>query len=637
MKNILLTTLGFTKDLTDVEYFHFRRPDGELTYCTGISVAEAGTKYILATHHIDEIVVLGSPDAISEKDDPSEQPLAVRCLPTANELGDFSEYGFFCYRILQYMEELDIEANDIRESLSAEEQSEVIRMLDEFKTKYQKGVRNKDLFRQLDMRAENEKDLTLLRQSMSDKQWRWLKYSGYLMMDSFYKMHLLGSNRGVSVRFAAVRKNEQGAFDMQDLNRIIDTLCVDRKADVSIYMDLQGCDFCDGYSFFNVFSMLQQSSDHRIQIAGIIQSTLTADRLSSPILDEWSRLQIHELLTGINIFLNYGKADYILRYRDVFHTESPNTERMLIGMKYVEEGVSLCNIPVLKYGISVLKQTFSHDPPEQSGDLIYSILADTIEKDCGKLLTDPEVSVSELLNWVLRKKMYQQALTIIESQVPADLAERGIFYYARNREDAERVMEELNVRFWNDSRKNRYCYDDPAHFLFKYYPFRFVDRAQPPENRNKAIAHLHIARLHGNTQTLPAFSDLQNDDMLYELIYNYLYLSALRNEVCHALPPENALPNGEELVMPKTCESLDTALNRFAQIYSAACKRTAKNHAAPYLIAQDELRNYFKKHQLIPLQENEDGLLEKNVICTYNGRDVSIRIRMLEPESEEED
>ena len=637
MKNILLTTLGYTRDLTDMAYFHFRKHDGELTYCTGISVAEPGTKYMLASHPIDEIIVLGSPDAISEKDVTSAEPLVAMTLPSASELADFSEYGFYCYRLLQYLEGLDIEANEIRESLTKEEQEEALQTLESFNRRFRPGSRLKDLFWQLDMDKACEPELAALRDSITPKQWQWMKYSGYLMMDSYYKMHLLSSNRNVSVRFIPVRKDIHGAFDVLHLNSLVSPLLQDSCPDINFYMDLQGSDFCDGYAFFNVISMLQESTGHRIRIAGVIQSTVTPERLSAPILDEWSRLEMHELLTGLNVFLNYGKADYIQHYWNTHRLQSPCCKRMITGMKYIEEGVSLCNIPVLEYGISSLHTLFSENPPERSRELTYTILAGAIRKDYGKLLDTRETNVPELLKWALRKRMYQQALTIVESQVPADMAKRGIFYYAKTAAEAERVMAAVNVHYWNDNAKNRFAYNDIAHYLIKNYPYLFIDRIQPKDKKNRDMAALHVKRLHGGTEALPAYSGLQNDDLLYDLIYSYYCLSKIRNEVCHAEPPMSSTNDTDTVPAPKACETLDAALARFAKLYDAASAETALVKERPYIISQEEFRGYASRHKLLPLDENENGVLEQNVSCEFNGRDVSIRIRMYEPDPEEPD
>ena len=632
MKNILLTTIGYTKNRIDVEYFHFKDPNGVRTYCTGISVAEAGTKYILGNYPIDEIVVLGAPGAARPTDDTASSPLAERVLPQATELTDFSEYNFYCYRILQFLEGLDIEANDLYESLDEAQQTDVIEKWEQFKRSSAPGMIEKELFWRLDSKPESESDLQTLRASLTRDQWNWLKYSSYLKMDSYYKMHLLARNRDVSVRFLPLRKNSRGAFDLQNLNQIVSDLLTEANTGTNFYMDLQGMDFCDGYTFFNLLSMLHHGDDRRIGISSIIQSTGTLERLSAPILDEWSRLEMHELLTGVNVFINYGKVDYLQRYWDTHEFTSPAVEELLAGMKYVEEGISLCNIPVLKYGIAVIRQLLRRQTPEQSEDLVYKILASTIQKDYGKMLDGDEVQVAELLKWLLRKKMYQQALTIIESQVPDELVRRGIFYYARTQTDLENMMAMLNTAFWNEIPKCRYVFNDLSHYFIRNYGSDKVNFHQKKDAVSRDFVRLRVGALHEGSELLPAYSDLNNEDMLYELLLNYRNLCRLRNEVCHALPPETALGGGEELVPASNLAVLEQAIRKFTEIFTAACRRVPADAPKPLLIDQAEFRSYCRHNRLLPFEQTDQDTLDRTCICDYNGSQVTVRIQMLRPQ-----
>ena len=59
-KNIFLTALGETRDRLRIDYYVCEMPDGNLRFTTGISIAEAGMKYMLSQHRIDEIIMMGS-------------------------------------------------------------------------------------------------------------------------------------------------------------------------------------------------------------------------------------------------------------------------------------------------------------------------------------------------------------------------------------------------------------------------------------------------------------------------------------------------------------------------------------------------------------------------------------------------
>ena len=75
-KNILLTTLGSTgNNRYDYQYFYYDH-NGQLSYCNSLSIAEAGTKYILSRENIDEVIVLGSGATYNAED--ALKPLQLR-------------------------------------------------------------------------------------------------------------------------------------------------------------------------------------------------------------------------------------------------------------------------------------------------------------------------------------------------------------------------------------------------------------------------------------------------------------------------------------------------------------------------------------------------------------------------------
>ena len=98
-KSVLLTTLGSSgDDRLDYQYFYYDN-HGHLSYCNSLSVAEAGTKYILSQKNIDEIIVLGSGASYNPED--ALRPQVLRNFEdySAEGIENLSEYSFFRYRI----------------------------------------------------------------------------------------------------------------------------------------------------------------------------------------------------------------------------------------------------------------------------------------------------------------------------------------------------------------------------------------------------------------------------------------------------------------------------------------------------------------------------------------------------------
>ena len=117
MKNILITTLGYSTRKDALDYFVYTDENGEKLYCTGISIAEAGTKYILSKNQIDEILVVANTTAVNEYDNTEPLPLREAIIEKMSDINKLSEYGFYQYRIQQFLDGLDIDLYEILENV----------------------------------------------------------------------------------------------------------------------------------------------------------------------------------------------------------------------------------------------------------------------------------------------------------------------------------------------------------------------------------------------------------------------------------------------------------------------------------------------------------------------------------------
>lgn len=632
MKNILLTSLGYTKDLMDMKFFHHINSNGEKKYCSGISTAEAGTKYILSNYKIDEIIVIGTSSAINEFDTKEKNQIRDLSFFGLNDFNDFSEYKFYCYRIQQFIDDLDIEANDIYMSITQEEKDNTLAYFDTFCNKYYKHIKQKDLFVSIDNEEVLQEAINSLYKDLPYKQLVWLIYNTYAKADSYYKMHSLNANKDLSIRFIEVQDSNANAFDYQRFNEIINNLLLDSKESISLYLDLQGLDFFGGISLFNLLSLYNNTN--KVTIKEIIESTALTNSISSPIIDEKKRLEIQDLRTGINVFTKYGKIDYLKNCINKNEINNSKINRLILGMEYVEEGISLCNIPVLKYGMDVIRKTISSTTTNDLNDVIYKVLLDTLKEEYGKLLEGEEINIIELLKWSLDNQMYQQALTILESQIPNDMVKRGIFYYAKDKKDIDNLLSELNVLYWNENKKTRYFFEDISHYFIKSYGRFKINHSQNKDQVVKDYTQLRIDQIKGVEGLLPAYCNLHNDKLLYEILFSYYKIGNLRNSICHANPPNSALNGGEELEATSNLDIIKSKLLRFINLYESALNDINSNGCKPLLVDSESFKLYRNSHRLRPFEQADENVLENSCLVDYNGKDISIVVKMLVPEKD---
>ena len=628
MKRILLTTLGHTGDALGVAFYHSQDENGQRQYCTGISVAEAGTKYILSRYNIDEIVVVASTTDAESSDIIDEVSLKDGVFKSHARYKDYSEYEFYLYRLQQFMENIDIEAKGLMESISSERLSELRE--DMVKLRQQFGITqsSKNVFKSADTGDDKIYELIdYIGKNYSSSEGRYITYCLYHDMDSRYKMFPLDSNENVKAKFIPIKKAQDNNFDPAEVQRLLENFGKRGYGDITIYIDLQGFGFGDAFTLYNLIQLYKEVVKIKIELAGLIQSTFDPHTLTNPIINEWERFELQNLLTNTKDFLNYGKSEGVCEYYNKHASKSIAIKNLLAGMKYVDEGISLCNIAALKYGVGVIREALK-EGNDKSG-IGYGLLSSMIIRDYGAMLDGDDVAIPELLKWAIKKKLYQQALSIIESHIPEDMVKRGIFYYAKNENDIRKLEEELNVCYWNENVKCRYYFNDINHYMIKSAYREKANMRQRKDLAARSYARMHVRRTHNQVEgALPAYSELHNDAMLEELLTLYMNIGNLRNEVCHAEMPAGALEGGAEIVETNRMEEVGKNLSHFVDMYQAACDRVRDADFRSLELTSDVFKAYTSSHRLTPFEQSDEGILEQNCSCMFNGKEVTIKIRM---------
>lgn len=634
-KNVLITTLGYTKNHLHVEYYSCLDEHGELCFCSGISGAEAGAKYILSRYKIDEIIILGPSNAAGDKDYLVPTRLESFYLENSSRIETCSELDFFCYRMSQYLDRLDIEANDILYYMSKEKRQQLQSFM---KKELEKG-RDGYFFKAASETEAYEKFKKATKKLNDYEEHRWLKHMMFHDMDASFKLRVLRDNSSVSVRFIPMEKESNGGFSLKSMAYAVNTMISGQGKIVNLYVDLQGMDKADTYTMNSMLSLVNNAG-RGFYIKSMIHTRIVPEYFIHMITDEIRRYDFELLLAGMQAFTKYGKVEMLEQYCMKHEVQSKEILDMLKAMAYIDTGVSLCNMDDLKYGIQTLKkilQRTDYNLQQKKELALFSILKQGIEYDYGKLLEGDEVSIPELIVWALRKSFYQQALTMIESLIPGDIVSRGILYYAKDNSDKEKALEKWNVLYWNEIPKCRYVFKNLEHFFIKSYGRSVINNKQDKESVARDLAKTMVSQIkEKNPDLCPVYSELDDDEMLYEMLLAYYAIGNLRNQVSHANTAEHALDRQQELQENKSFELLKKAISRFMKIYCSICEKMEKKETHPVVISDAEFKAYTWNHRLMPFEGLEDGnVLENTCQCQFNGQEVSVHIRMLRPSLED--
>ena len=123
--------------------------------------------------------------------------------------------------------------------------------------------------------------------------------------------------------------------------------------------------------------------------------------------------ELFGFVSGLNEFRSFGRIDSLDKYMG--GAANDLTE----GMKGVADAISICNMNEFEKSIKKISGFYSHKQSDTvSGKEKYlSIFKNAIELDYGRLLKKNHTIFDEI-EWCLNKKLYQAALTLVESKVP---------------------------------------------------------------------------------------------------------------------------------------------------------------------------------------------------------------------------
>lgn len=601
-KNILLVSLE-NMDHGIQHNYYCSNDEGDPKFCDGVMRAEAATKYILSKVKVDEIVVIGSGATYDEGDD-----LRKICLTESEEylvsdINCLSEYSLYRYRLFEYLEGLDLEGHDILGDISPEDRERIIQIFNKFHR--EAGQRNprikkKDVFFSK-LSREPELFDELVGQLPGDLKnaAAWLKRYIYSLMSDFYKLRALEDNENVQISFVPTTTRKEGAIDTKNITKIIELVTGGEDEFVNLYVDMQGLERTDDFTMVTVLSILKNEWKNKIQIKGVLSTASYG--FTREIRNEYARYELNNLLAGMNAFIQYGKIGSLRKYWDELNIYDDHVERLFFAMQCIDDGVSLCNIADLEFGIKELRSVLSEERTDDERQLesnVISILEAGIRRDFGVLLDgneEDELDVLELIKWTYRKEFYQQTLTIVESRIPDDFVKRGVLYYAENVNDIDRALDVLEKVYRRALPKDRYQFNNLNHYFIKFYGRNLINYRQDPAKVQQDYARFRVGQV-GNVDpaNLGTYSLLQEKEDLEELLFSYYNIGRIRNQVSHGISGMSVYPGQRKMrKVNDNVRMLCEAVEYFIQRYDAAKVKIKDKEVSPLTITNEELKNYF--------------------------------------------
>ena len=247
-RRIILTSLYGGKSGGKLHYY-FSKDEDKIAYCDALLSAEASCKYVLANHKIDEIVTFGSKSTYDHDDGLKSIPLKEGSSFYASDIRDMSTYSLFRYRLAEYLDEINIEEQDIRELLGEDEQKKVLAFLNDYF--YSKENSNKTtrfnrffdhLMQDVDLR---ENTISALKEAVPEVKEDperflvWMFQHLYNEMKDTAKMELLESNNEVNIRFIPLGDDSSEDSFIQNFTNVMTELLGEKDSKVEIFICIQ--------------------------------------------------------------------------------------------------------------------------------------------------------------------------------------------------------------------------------------------------------------------------------------------------------------------------------------------------------------------------------------------------------------
>ena len=606
-RNILLTSLGNSWDRKSHRYFYIN--DGGTTrYCDGLCIGEAGAKYILSCVPIDEIIVLGNGTIYEDGEEYKSLVLKDWSDFQSESTDSLSEYSFFQYRLSQFLDGLDMEAVDVMEDIDPERREVIVDAFQKFcqdSNSANNVLRLDKVFHNLSQDFSLYDKMKTYLPAMSDKEMLWLERYIYSQLAESNKLSALDQNHDIRMCFVPTSSKHRGYVPMKDVNQIVDTIEACEGDIINLYIDMQGLDTGDGYTVLAVLSMLGNDQNSPICIKEIISSHYEPGLFANMIdNDEMSRYDINQLVSGMSAFIQYGKVDQVRAYWQESGLHNEHIEKLLYAMRLVDEGVSLCNISDLERGVNLLREVFATTPEEGLNELesnVIGVIQEGIRKDYGALLEGDKLDELELIKWALRKKFYQQSLTIVESRMPEQFVKNGLFYYAVDAETKQNLLEVMGRKYWETAPKDRWGFKHFNHYFVKFYGRSEQPRGRGITDLQKSFTDFRINSLTDDSKIAKAYSRLSdNPEILSDLLYSYYKLGDVRNRVNHAEDSEAIMGENDYDAENENIKLLTEGINRFVYCYEKALKYIEEHKDEEYSIEfldYDELIAYANSHR----------------------------------------
>ena len=347
-----------------------------------------------------------------------------------------------------------------------------------------------------------------------------------------------------------------------------------------------------------ILDLLVSRPGKQVRLKKIFTVRGSATNLAGSIRDDTDGFGVTELTHAIHAFLNYGKADMIVKLWEESGVHNESIAGMIYAMRHVDVGLSMCNLSEMEQGILRLRQLLRDEKLWRdfgNSGMLFSVIAENILEDYGPLLQgDGDIPFIDLVKWAYRHQFYQQTLTLIESKAPDSLVQSGIFYYCNDENQVEEVTRQFAQRRLELRPQEFFKMDEIDHYFIKACDRAAVRaRGIRSTDSQRAYADLRTQSLDGTDSTMiRGYTVCDHVETLNNALYAYYHIGEMRNKISHA---DADAMNENRLIVSESDESsalvrMKESIDFFIASYEKAMAEVQGKNPNVILISSAEVR-----------------------------------------------
>lgn len=237
-------------------------------------------------------------------------------------------------------------------------------------------------------------------------------------------------------------KLDETTFFLDAVNKITD---FQKDKEVHLYMDMQGGDRNVIAQMNAIVNLLDKSVKIFGRYANDFKQGTDAVWNISEVSDKY---RTYELITAMDSFKRYGRGDGLVEYFRDKKKEDEKAKALTEAIKNASDAIQFCDVDGFDKAINEIAALYEKfvsvsDTNKTEMDVIY----EDIYRDYEPLIK-AEHRYVEQIRWCIKKKFFQQALTIFEAKMPNEYVVSGLKYYCNSEDEIKGVMEKFeNIYF----------------------------------------------------------------------------------------------------------------------------------------------------------------------------------------------